>query len=89
MAAQHSPPGRCHPIPPFSLFPPSPSPFALQTQELWSFVIPAVWLGLLATPQQRARAAAPGNALPLAAFLLHYLNRDLASSIWGGGMFVS
>lgn len=44
-----------------------------QTQEMWSFVVPAAWLTLLATPEQRARAAAPANALLLGLFLLHYL----------------
>ena len=53
------------------------SPPALQTQEIWSFAIPAAWLLLLATPAQLARAAAPGNALPLALFLVHYFNRDI------------
>lgn len=44
---------------------------------MWSFVIPATWLAFFASKDQLARAAAPGNALPLAAFLLHYFNRDL------------
>ena len=48
-----------------------------QTQEIPSFLIPAAWLLLWATPEQRARAAAPGNAALLATFLLHYFYRDL------------
>lgn len=40
---------------------------------MWSFVVPAAWLALFATPEQLARAAAPANALLLGMFLLHYL----------------
>lgn len=54
-----------------------PGKLAWVTQELWSFAIPTIWLALLATPEQRARAAAPANAVLLAAFLAHYLYRDL------------
>lgn len=53
----------------------TPAPRHAQTQEMWSFVVPAAWLAFFATPSQLARAAAPANALLLALFLLHYLNR--------------
>jgi hypothetical protein len=48
-----------------------------QTQEMWSFLVPATWLLLLSTPQQRARAAAPANRLLLGLYLLHYFYRGL------------
>ncbi|KAI8473732.1 MAG: 3-oxo-5-alpha-steroid 4-dehydrogenase-domain-containing protein [Monoraphidium minutum] len=47
------------------------------TQELGSFAVPAVWLALFATPEQRGRAAAPANGLLLACFLGHYAYRAL------------
>lgn len=41
--------------------------------------MPAAWLCLAASraPRQLARAAAPGNALPLALFIIHYFYRGL------------
>ena len=47
----------------------------MQTQELWSFALPAAWLAFYATPAQLARLRAPANALLMAMFLLHYFNR--------------
>ena len=47
-----------------------------QTQELWSFAVPALWLTLAATPAQLERLRQPANALLLALFLVHYLHRD-------------
>ena len=42
---------------------------------MWSCVVPAVWLAFFATPDQLARLSAPANALLMALFLVHYLNR--------------
>lgn len=64
--------------PPLSTCPaalPCPPLSRKQTQEMWSFVVPAVWLAFFATPDQLARLSAPANALLMALFLLHYLNR--------------
>lgn len=56
---------------------PLPCPTApLQTQEMWSFLVPAAWLLLFATREQLARVSAPGNAALLAMFLVHYFHRD-------------
>lgn len=46
------------------------------TQELWSFLVPAVWLSCAATPDQIQRVRHPPNAALLALFLLHYFHRD-------------
>lgn len=54
-----------------------PARLAWVTQEMWSFLVPAAWLALFATPAQLARAAAPANALLLGLFLLHYVNRGV------------
>lgn len=53
------------------------SPLIWQTQEVWSFLIPAVWLTCYATPKQLARVSTPPNAILMGAFLLHYFNRDI------------
>lgn len=54
---------------------PSASCAALQTQEVWSFAVPALWLAFFATPEQWARLRAPQNALLMTLFLVHYFNR--------------
>ncbi|GBF95813.1 3-oxo-5-alpha-steroid 4-dehydrogenase [Raphidocelis subcapitata] len=56
---------------------PVPARAAWMIQELPALAVPALWLAALSSPQQRARAAAPGNALPLALFLAHYAHRAL------------
>lgn len=64
-----------------------PPPFAtiMQTQELWSFAVPAAWLCFFATPEQWARVRAPQNALLMTLFLVHYLNRGGLGGGWVGG----
>jgi hypothetical protein len=48
----------------------------MQTQEIWSFLVPAAWLVLFATPGELRRLSAPANAALMAMFLIHYFNRD-------------
>ena len=73
------------PTPPHPTCPAScqrtPDTTPLQTQEAWSFAIPALWLTLFATPAQLARARELPNALCLAAFLLHCRSRRLVLSL--------
>lgn len=49
----------------------------LQTQEMWSLLVPAVWLSMRATESQWRRVAAPGNAIVLIMYAVHYIHRDL------------
>lgn len=47
----------------------------VQTQEMWSFLVPAIWLSCYATEEQWQRVKQPANALLMAMFLCHYFNR--------------
>lgn len=56
-----------------------------QTQEMWSFLVPAAWLALFATPAQWERLRAPANALLVSLFMLHYANRRVESPAAAAG----
>lgn len=69
----------------FLLTPPLPPTFSLprllaraQTQEIWSFAIPVVYFAFLASPSTIASiASSPRTLVLIAAFLVHYAQRDL------------
>ena len=53
------------------------SKIAWFTQEIWSFLVPMAWL-ICGPPAHRQRLLeSPKNTILMAAFLIHYFNRDL------------
>lgn len=49
----------------------------VQTQEVWSLAVPAVFIPLFATEAQWQRLSCPANLATMAAFLTHYIYRDV------------